>query len=264
MEQANVAATTTAAAAAATSTAPSLSRRVPLCSYSPPSLAGAPTALLKGRTVSVLDSAAEKTRDWGRGFGGWLVSRGSDSDENDDDGDENEAQRLAGRSAAAAASSSSSPSDLSFPGTLALPTVQRQSTHELAGKGLKSAVTARDAAFYAEYALFLSEVKSKSSGSTPATATSTTAATAALLTRESVVAGRRVPLAKLFRVVQRLGGYARVAEGKRAWRDVLRAFEVKEFFFWRGKENRKKNRRRRRTRREIEKTAAKTEGSAGL
>lgn len=215
----NVTATT-----AATSTVAALSRRVPLCSYSPPSLAGAPTALFKGTKTSALDSAAEKMRDWGSGFGGWLVapSGGDDGAENGD-----EARR---RRSAAAAASSSSPSDLSFPSTLALPMAQRQSTHELAGKGQKAAVEARDAAFYAEYALFLSEAKGKNSGLTTTAATTAAAATTtatALLTRESVVAGRRVPLAKLFRVVQRLGGYSRVAEGKRAWRDVVRAFEVR-------------------------------------
>ena len=224
MELDNVAAP---AAATATSTpAPLLlSRRVPLCSYSPPSLAGAPTALLtSGKTV--LGSAAEKLGDWGSGFGGWLVV--STEEEKDD-----KARRR--RSATAAASSSSSPSDLSFPGTLPLPTAQRQSTHELAGKGLNSAVAARDAAFFAEYSLFLSEAKGKSLAATgtaagTAAAAATAAATAALLTRESVVAGRRVPLDKLFRVMQRLGGYGRVAEGKRAWRDVLRAFEASFFF----------------------------------
>ena len=72
--------------------------------------------------------------------------------------------------------------------------------------------------------------------SAAAAAAAATAATAALLTRESVVAGRRVPLSKLFRVVQRLGGYARVAEGKRAWRDVLRSFEVRFFFFFKERE----------------------------
>ena len=227
MELDNVAAP---AAATATSTpAPLLlSRRVPLCSYSPPSLAGAPTALLtSGKTV--LGSAAEKLGDWGSGFGGWLVV--STEEEKDD-----EARRR--RSAAAAASSSSSPSDLSFPGTLPLPTAQRQSTHELAGKGLNSAVAARDAAFFAEYSLFLSEAKGKSlaatgtAAGTAAAAATAAAATAALLTRESVVAGRRVPLDKLFRVMQRLGGYGRVAEGKRAWRDVLRAFEASFSFFF--------------------------------
>lgn len=223
MEVDNVAA---AAAAAATST-PLLPRRVPLCSYSPPSLAGAPTALLRSG-MTVLGSAAEKMGDWGSGFGGWLVvddgeggGRGADEDNN---------TRRRWRSAAAEASSSSSPSNLSFPGTLPLPTAQRQSTHELAGQGLRSAVAARDAAFYAEYSRFLSETKGAAANTTAAAA-ATAAATSALLTRESVVAGRRVPLAKLFRVVQRLGGYARVAEGKRAWRDVLRSFEVRVSFF---------------------------------
>ena len=233
------------AAAAATSTAvavaaaPALSRRVPLCSYAPPSLAGAPTASLsRGKTV--LDSAAEKLGDWGSGFGGWLVS--NDSGDGDEEDDEEENKRRRQRSAAASCSfSPSSLTDLSpFRGTLPLPSAQRQSTHELAGQGLKASVAARDAAFYAEYSLFLSETKGGGSGGsgarglTTTITTTTTTASQALLTRESVVSGRRVPLAKLFRVVQRLGGYAKVAEGKRAWRDVLRAFEVRErvFFFF--------------------------------
>lgn len=224
MEVDNVAA---AAAAAATST-PLLPRRVPLCSYSPPSLAGAPTALLR-RGMTVLGSAAEKMGDWGSGFGGWLVV--DDGEGGGRGGDEDDNARRRRRSAAAEASSSSSPSDLSFPGTLPLPTAQRQSTHELAGQGLRSAVAARDAAFYAEYSRFLSETKGAAANTTAAAA-ATAAATSVLLTRESVVAGRRVPLAKLFRVVQRLGGYARVAEGKRAWRDVLRSFEVRVSFFF--------------------------------
>ena len=239
MELDNVAAG--AAAAATTSAAPAaLSRRVPLCSYSPPSLAGAPTASLR-RGMTPLDSAAEKLDDWGSGFGGWLVSK-------NDEEEEEEERRRRSSSAAAATSSSSSSCDLfPFAPTMPLPTAQRQSTHELAGKGLKSAVAARDAAFYAEYSLFLSEAKGKERGSLSATATATaapaTSSSSALLTRESVVAGRRVPLAKLFRVVQRLGGYARVAEGKRAWRDVLRALEVKrEVFFFRKGEGEKKNR----------------------
>ena len=240
MEVDNVASAAAAPAAATTST-PLVSRRVPLCSYAPPSLAGAPTALLRSG-MTVLGSAAEKMGDWGGGFGGWLVASPDDEGEGGDDRD----ARRRRRGAAAEASSSSSPSDLSFPGTLPLPTAQRQSTHELAGHGLRSAVAARDAAFYAEYSLFLSEAKGKScsaTGATAAAAAAATAATAALLTRESVVAGRRVPLSKLFRVVQRLGGYARVAEGKRAWRDVLRSFEVRFFFFSKREREREKKKK---------------------
>jgi len=222
MELDNVAAAA-APVTSAPAAAPLLSRRVPLCSYSPPSLAGAPTALLRGGEAIVLASAAEKMGDWGCGFGGWLVV---DEEEAGD-----KARRR--RRRAAEAASSSSPSDLSFPGSLPLPTAQLQSTHELAGHGLRSAVAARDAAFSAEYSLFLSETKGKSSAAAGTAAAAASAS--ALLTRESVVAGRRVPLAKLFRVVQRLGGYGRVAEGKRAWRDVLRAFEVIFFLLLRRK-----------------------------
>lgn len=215
---------------------PPLSRRTPLCSYAPPSLAGAPTALLK-RGKTLLDVAAERIGDWGSGFGGFLVvDNDNDEEENENDDEEeeeeaNENERRRRRAATASCSSSSlSPCDL-FGAGLVLRTATRQATHELAGKGTRSAVAARDAAFHREYATFLAEVKASSRGLSSASAENAAAAAAALssalLTRESVVAGKRVPLAKLFRVVQRLGGHAKVAEGKSKWRDVLRAFEVR-------------------------------------